>query len=129
MRKITGLSAAAALVYALPVIALAQTQNILGVLDFFQRFFNGLIGFMITFAIVVFFWGMIQYLWQVGEEKSKGLQTMMWGVIAIFVMVSIWGIIRLIQNTFGVGGGSAITPGTVPTTIGNGLPGTGGSGR
>ncbi len=125
MRKIIGLSAASGLVSALPMVALAQTQNILGVLDFFQKLFNGLIGFFITFAIVVFFWGMIQYLWKVDEEKSKGLQTMMWGVIAIFVMVSIWGIIRLLQNTFGVGGGGAITPGTVPTTIGNGLPAQG----
>lgn len=121
----SSVAALSGLVYTLPIIALAQTQNILGVLDFFQRLFNGLIGFFITFAIVVFFWGMIQYLWQVDEQKAKGLQTMMWGVIAIFVMVSIWGIIRMLQNTFGVGGGSAITPGTVPTTIGNGLPGRG----
>ncbi|TSC62362.1 MAG: hypothetical protein Athens041674_525 [Parcubacteria group bacterium Athens0416_74] len=35
---------------------------------------------------------------------------MMYGVIAIFVMVSIWGIIRLLQNTFKVTSTDPIIP-------------------
>lgn len=128
MRKVIGLSALGSLAYALPFVAFAQvqSQSVLGVLDFFQRLFNGMIGLFITIAIVAFFWGLIKYIWSVDEKKAEGLQTMLYGVLAIFVMVSIWGIIRLIQNTFGVAGGGAITPGTVPTTIGNGIPGAGG---
>ena len=81
-----------------------------------------MIGLFITVAIVVFFWGLIRYLYAVDSQKAEGLQTMLWGVLAIFVMVSIWGIIRLVQNTFGVTNNGALTPGTVPTTIGNGIP-------
>ena len=125
MRKIIGLSALGSVaLYALPLVAFAQvqSQSVLGVLDFFQRLFNGMIGLFITVAVVVFFWGLIRYIYAVDSQKAEGLQTMLWGVLAIFVMVSIWGIIRLVQNTFGVTNNAALTPGTVPTTIGNGLP-------
>ena len=75
-----------------------------------NTFLNALIGLFITLAIVVFFWGLIKYLWDMGEDKSEGLQIMMYGVIAIFVMVSIWGIIRLLQNTFKVTSTDPIIP-------------------
>ncbi len=64
---------------------------------------NGLIALLITLGLVVFFWGLIKYLWGAGSEgSSDGLKIMFWGAIALFVMVSIWGIVKLIQNTFGV---------------------------
>jgi hypothetical protein len=57
---------------------------------------------------VIFFWGLIKYLVEVGEQKSEGLKIMFYGVIAIFVMVSLWGIIRVLQSTFGVQNNQAI---------------------
>jgi len=121
MRRL--ISTATTLSFALmPVLAYAQNataqQGIVGTLRIFSLLFNGLIGLFVTVAIVVFFWGLIMYLWQVGEKKHEGLQTMFWGVIAIFVMVSIWGIIHLLQNTFGVQNGSAINV-AVPTVNAN----------
>jgi hypothetical protein len=72
---------------------------------------NGLVGLAILVAILAFFWGLIRYLFSGGgEEKAEGLKTMFYGVIAIFVMVSIWGIIKLLQATFGVGQNTSITP-------------------
>ncbi len=95
---------------ALP--ALVGAASLFDTLSLFNTFLNALIGLFITLAIVVFFWGLIKYLWDVGgsEDKSEGLQIMMYGVIAIFVMVSIWGIIRLLQNTFKVTSTDPIIP-------------------
>ncbi|MEK7068812.1 MAG: hypothetical protein AAB947_00350 [Patescibacteria group bacterium] len=85
-----------------PVVASAAT--ITDTLVFISGFLNSLIGLFITLAIVVFFWGLIKYLWSMGSEDAhEGLKIMFWGIIAIFVMVSIWGIIGLLQNTFKVG--------------------------
>ncbi len=97
-------------VLALP--ALSSAASLFDTLSLFNTFLNALIGLFITLAIVVFFWGLIKYLWDVGgsEDKSEGLQIMMYGVIAIFVMVSIWGIIRLLQNTFKVTSTDPIIP-------------------
>jgi len=59
----------------------------------------------------VFFWGLVKYLWSMSNEDAhEGLKIMFWGIIAIFVMVSIWGLIALLQRSFNVQGGAAITP-------------------
>jgi hypothetical protein len=92
------------------VPALASAASLFDTLAVVNTFLNALIGLFITLAIVVFFWGLIKYLWSGGEDKAAGLQTMMYGVIAIFVMVSIWGIIRLLQNTFNVQSTDPIIP-------------------
>lgn len=106
MRRVIGYSSVAAAVALLPT--LASAASLLDILVLASRFLNGVIGLFITLAIVVFFWGLIQYLVQVGEQKAEGLKIMFYGVIAIFVMVSLWGIIRLLQGTFGVTNNQAI---------------------
>ncbi len=108
MRKIIGASIVAGGTLLLPVLASATT--LLNTLALANVFLNALVGLFITLAIVIFFWGLIKYLVNVGEEKSAGLQTMFYGVIAIFVMVSIWGIIRLLQTTFSVTSTTPVIP-------------------
>lgn len=96
---------------ALGVAVLPTMASAVGLLDILvlaSRFLNGVIGLFITLAIVIFFWGLIKYLVEVGEAKSEGLKIMFYGVIAIFVMVSLWGIIRMLQSTFGVQNNQAI---------------------
>jgi fumarate reductase subunit D len=59
-----------------------------------------------TMALVVFLWGIVKYVFlSMGDEKklAEGKQVMFWGVIALFVMTSVWGLVQLIQSTlFGV---------------------------
>jgi hypothetical protein len=93
---------------ALPALALAA--SLLDTLAFFNTLLNGAIGLLITLAIIAFFWGLVRYLFSAGEEKSKGLQIMLYGVITIFVMVSVWGIVRLLQSTFGVTSTTPVIP-------------------
>ena len=106
--RLTGIITLAAATIALP--ALASAASIFDTLSLFNTILNALIGLFITLAIVVFFWGMISYLFKQGEDKSEGLKIMFYGVITIFVMVSIWGIIRLLQNTFKVTSTDPIIP-------------------
>lgn len=102
-------SVLSAAVISLP--SLAGAASLFDTLSLANTFLNALIGLFITLAIVVFFWGLIKYLWSVSSENAhEGLQIMMYGVIAIFVMVSIWGIIRLLQNTFKVTSTDPIIP-------------------
>ena len=108
MRKIIISSGFGAALLALPAFASAAT--LLNTLALANTFLNALIGLFITLAIVVFFWGLIQYLVNAGEEKAKGLSIMFYGVVCIFVMVSIWGIIRLLQSTFQVTSTDPVIP-------------------
>ncbi len=112
MRKIIVSSALALFAVVLPAVTSAQT--LFDTLGVFNAFLSGMIGIFVTLAIVVFFWGLIRYLVNAGEEKAEGLQLMFYGVIAIFVMVSIWGIIRLLQSTFQVSSNNPLVPKSIP---------------
>lgn len=60
--------------------------------------------FLFTLAVVGFIWGIIQFYLNPGnEEKRKnGKSFMLWGIIALFVMISMWGLVGVLTNTFGV---------------------------
>jgi hypothetical protein len=112
MRKLSAASVLAGATLVLPVIASAQT--LLNTLALVSTFLNSLVYLFITLAIVVFFWGLIKYLFGDGAEgKTEGLKIMMMGVVTIFVMVSIWGIIRLLQSTFRVTSTEPVIPKTI----------------
>ncbi len=106
--QVPALSLAAAVVVA-PLLAGAQT--LLNTLALVNTFLNAAIGLLVTLAIIAFFYGLVKYLFTKGQEgSSEALKIMFWGVIAIFVMVSVWGIIRLLQNTLKVTSTDPIIP-------------------
>ena len=109
MTKRVAISSLAAAAGLLPLLASAQTIS--DTLIFVSTILNGIIGLFITLAIVVFFWGLIKYLWSMGaEDAHEGLKIMFWGIVAVFVMVSIWGIIRLLQSSLRVTSTEPIIP-------------------
>lgn len=68
---------------------------------------------MFTLAVVAFFWGIVQFIWaarQGGDGKGieNGKQFMLWGLIALFVMFSVWGIVTFAQGVFGIKGETTI---------------------
>ena len=56
---------------------------------------------LIVFGLVAYFWGMAINIPHFGDEKGaeKRRSFFFWGIIVLFVMVSIWGIVQLLQNT------------------------------
>ncbi len=58
---------------------------------------------VIGIALLVFFWGLAKFILRAGDEKAReeGKQIMKWGIIALFVLVSVWGIIEFLQGEFG----------------------------
>lgn len=55
-------------------------------------------------AVAFFVWGVVQYVINADSEeaRSKGRDFMIWGIIALVVMVSIWGIVQIFGNTFNI---------------------------
>ena len=63
-----------------------------------------IIPILITLAVVYFIWGVIQYTLSTDQETKKGAKDkIIQGLIGLFVIVSFWGILSVISNTFGVG--------------------------
>lgn len=60
--------------------------------------------FLFSLATAGFIWGMIQmFINPDNEEKrKKGKSYMIWGIIALFFMISIWGLVGVLSETVGV---------------------------
>ena len=64
---------------------------------------NPLIMFLFALAVVYFVYGLVQYLMSPDNEeiKKNSKQHMLWGIIGLFIMVAVFGILNLITNTLG----------------------------
>ncbi len=60
----------------------------------------------LLFAVgfLVFIWGLIEFIANPTdpEKKKTGTNHMIFGILGLLIMVSIWGIVGLITNTLGV---------------------------
>ncbi len=93
---------------ALAAPAITNFKSLIGVL---VGLLNVVIPIIIALALLAFFWGVFLFVRNSdgGDEKGEGRRIMIWGIIALFVMVSFFGIVRIVQNTFfggSAGGGS-----------------------
>jgi hypothetical protein len=57
------------------------------------------------FAVLIFVWGLAKFIWNAGDTKTheEGKSLMIWGLIILFVMVSLMGIIRFFYEDAGFG--------------------------
>jgi hypothetical protein len=63
---------------------------------------NPLILLLFAVALLVFLWGLVEYLAHVDDaaERSRGARHMLWGVVGMAVMAGAKGIIWFLVNTF-----------------------------
>lgn len=80
-------------------------QDFRGVVCLFTDLITTALPVVAGLALVVFFWGLAKFILKAGDEtaRAEGKQVMVWGIIALFVLVSIWGIISFITGEiFGI---------------------------
>lgn len=103
--------------YALPVVALAQ--NITSIESGFDRVFNIINKYIIplafAWAIVMFLWGVVKFVTSGGDQKKReeSRNMMIYGIVAIFVMTSVWGLVNLLRSTVGLSNNNV--PTNLPT--------------
>ena len=59
-----------------------------------------------SLALLAFLWGLAKFISKAGGDKdiAEGRNLMIWGTIALFVLVSIWGILRFMSDEVGFTG-------------------------
>lgn len=64
---------------------------------------NPFIILLFACALAVFIWGVARYLLNPENEeiRKQSKSHMMWGIVGMFIMVSVFGIMRIILNTLG----------------------------
>jgi hypothetical protein len=64
---------------------------------------NPFIGLLFVLATVWFLIGLARYyLAGSPEDRATGHQHMIWGLLGMFIMISVFGIMHIIINTFGI---------------------------
>ena len=98
---------AGAMVFA-PFLAFAETLQ--GILSTVGQLIGAATPIVVALALVYFFWGLGQFILNSSDEAKRkdAISIMIYGIIALFIMVSIWGIVNVLQTTFNVQGGSDI---------------------
>ena len=63
-----------------------------------------IIPILIAVALLVFIVGVIKYITAgADEEKRKEARnTIIYGIIGLFAIVSVWGLVNILQSTFGI---------------------------
>lgn len=95
---ITGLTIA-------PAFAFAQN---LGNVETFMRSIARLIGLalpmVVALALLGFFYGLMRFIFAKGDDtvRKDARQTMIWGIVALFVMVSVWGLVGFLGSALGI---------------------------
>lgn len=93
-----------------------QITNIQSFLCAFANLIDLATGILAALALLIFFWGLVKYIAKADDEKAKeaGKNTMIWGVIALFVMFSVFGLVRFLQRSFGINEGGAVGNNSAP---------------
>jgi uncharacterized membrane protein len=78
-----------------------------------------LIAFLVGIALLVIIMGVVKYIAKGDqpEERKKGAAYMAYGIVGIFVMLSVWGLVKILTNTFFPGTDQLIQPPVPAITI------------
>jgi len=67
--------------------------------------FSSILPVLVSFGVLYFIWGMVQYFIADGEEAKKtGRERIIYGIIGLAVIISIWGLVKILTDTFGLSG-------------------------
>lgn len=62
---------------------------------------NPLIGLMMAIAVAMFIWGIVEFIAGANnvEKRETGKNHIIYGLIGLFIMISVFGILQLVQNS------------------------------
>ena len=108
MKRLLFLSTFILALLVVPVFVFAQTfaEFVYGPVTTLVRYLTYLV-FALT--LVLFLWGLAKFILKAEDpgEREKGRQLMVWGLIGMFVMFSVMGIVYMIRGAL-FGGGAQI---------------------
>jgi hypothetical protein len=105
-------------IYLIPI---ANAQTINGIVSRITDILNLIIPIIFAIATIVFFWGIVLFITSGGDEEKRkeGRAYIIYGLIGLFVMVAVWGIVNVFIGFF--------FPSGVPRTVDvPNIPGFGG---
>ena len=76
---------------------------------------NQIIPILIAGALAYFIYGVIKFVISTdSDDKEVARKVVVQGIIGLFVIVSVWGLVGVVQSTFGIGTGSTLNASQIP---------------
>lgn len=93
-------------ILSLPIVAGAAGNTVEGLLDLILLLTSRLTEIVFALALLAFFWGLAVFILNAGssDANARGKNLMFWGIITLFVMASLWGIVLYLQRSAGIQG-------------------------
>ena len=116
MRNLYTVITGAALFAAAPLMVsaqLADNGNFEDLAIQILRILDWVVLIIIALALVFFLWGIAKFILNAGdpEAQATGKQVMLWGLIALFVMTAVWGLVNFLSSAVGADDDDIRTPG------------------
>lgn len=87
---------------ALPLVSFAQLGNLSNLVTSIGGIVNQIIPILFALALLGFFYGLVMYIFGKEDNKEQAKKTMIWGIVALFVMASVWGLVAWLGTAVGV---------------------------
>ena len=92
--------------YFLPLAAFAADggagENLADFFNQVNAIINLIIPFLVGIAVFIIIWGVFNYIAGAGDEekRAQAKSFIVWGVVGVFIMLSIWGLVSILVNSF-----------------------------
>ncbi len=109
-------------VLAFPMTVFAAPRTVGDLLNSIVSITDVVVPILITAALAAFLIGLVQTLFSAGDTKkyAEGGKIMTYGIISLFVVVAIWGIMAVAHQTiFGIEGEAKVDSGMIESIYSN----------
>ncbi len=92
------------------VLAAGAPQNFQQLITRAIELISMMVPLLVSLAVLFFLYGVARFIYYADNdtERAKGKQHMIWGIVALFVMVSVWPLVNILKETvLGSSGGSS----------------------
>ncbi len=78
------------------------SDNLADLIGQINAVINTIIPFLVGLAVLVIIWGVFNYIAGAGDEekRAEAKTYIVWGVVGVFIMLSIWGLVNVLVNSF-----------------------------
>ena len=89
--------------FASAPVANAAVSNLDGLIGEVKRYMGYAVPIIVGLAVIAFMYGVLMFIWNAGDDtkREEGKMFILYGLIGLAVMTTLWGLVRIFAGTFG----------------------------
>ena len=91
----------------------ASNQNLSDIMVLITRYLNTALVLLMAAAVLIFVFNVVKYFMRPDADRKEAGTYVMYSVIGFFVILTFWGLVNIVQNTFHLNGVTAPTTQTI----------------